>query len=151
VRLAADELGNLLRANSFLQTQRPPLLWDLETTGLEAFVRVMGELIAAGLARNGSDLVGLTLAMANVHVDDASSDPMPAGDHVAVSISGAGDWADAIWSPGDRRFVSLDLPAALDAAGAVHAYSRRLGDDTGSVTVLYPRARPPAAAPKAAG
>jgi hypothetical protein len=41
----------------------------------------------------------------------------------------------------DSTFVSADLPAALDTAGAVHAYARRLTDDSGSVTVLYRRSR----------
>jgi hypothetical protein len=151
MRLAADELGNLLRAHAYLQTHRPPILWDLETSSLDAFVRALGELIAAGLVRNGNDLGSLVLAMANVQIDPSASDPMPPGDLIAVSVSGAGQWADARWARGDRSFVTPDLPAALDAAGAAYAYSRRLGDDTGSVMVLYRRADPPAGEPTAAG
>ena len=140
MRLAAGELGNLLRAHAYLVVQRPPELWDVETTELEPFVRVMGELLAAGLARNGGDLGSLVLAVANVHVEAAASDPLPAGDLVAVSVSGRGTWPDARWRPGQEgEFVSEYLPAAFEAAGALHAYSRRVATDAGSVTVLYRR------------
>src|SRR3954471_20080864 len=122
MRLPADELGNLLRAHGYLVVQRPPELWDVETTELEPFVRVMGELLAAGLARNGGDLESLVLAVANVHVDGEASDPLPAGELVAVSVSGRGAWSDGCWRPGqDSAVVSADLPAALDTAGAAHA------------------------------
>lgn len=142
MRLTADELGNLLRAHAYMQTQRPPVLWDVETTGLEAFVRALGELIAAGLVRNGNDLGALVLAMANVRVEPSASDPMPAGEMVAISVSGSGEWTDGRWAPRSSTFVSFDLPAALEAAGAVYGYSRRLADDAGSITALYRRARP---------
>jgi hypothetical protein len=143
VRLPADELGRLLRAHGYLRVQRPPTLWDLETAGLEQFVRALGELIAAGLVRNGGDLGALVLNVSNVHVAEPTGGSLPVGDLVAVSISGAGgDWTDARWAPGDPAFMSFDLPAALAAAGAVHAYSRRLGPDSGSVTVLYRRPPP---------
>jgi hypothetical protein len=140
VRLPADELGNLLRAHGYLTVERPPELWDVDTTALEPFVRAMGELLAAGLSRNGGNLEALVLSVANVHVDAAAASPMPVGDLVAVSVAAAGSWADARWAPGsDVRFVSDDLPAAIEAAGAAHAYARRLTADSGSVTVLYRR------------
>lgn len=143
MRLSAGELDNLLRAHGYLTVLRPPELWDVETTELEPFVRVMGELLAAGLARNGGDLESLVLAVANIHVDVAASGPLPAGDLVAVSVSGPGGWVDGRWQPGrDSAFVSEYLPAAFEAAGAVHAYSRRLAADSGSVTVLYRRCQP---------
>jgi hypothetical protein len=151
VRLSADELGRLLVAHSYLQVQRPPALWDLETDGLEVFVRAMGELISTGLVHNGGDLEALVLAVANVHVADDASDPLPAGDLVAVSVSATGEWTDAHWAPGAPTFVSPDLPAALDAAGSVYAYSRRLAADRGSVTALYRRFPPPGRGPTAAG
>jgi hypothetical protein len=140
MRLPADELGNLLRAHGYLTVERPPELWDVDTSALEPFVRVMGELLAAGLARNGGNLEALVLSVANVHVDEAAGGPLPVGDLVAVSISAAGSWTDAQWAPGsDASFVSDYLPAAFEAAGAVHAYARRLTADSGSVTVLYRR------------
>ncbi|HZC73771.1 MAG TPA: hypothetical protein VE442_23980 [Jatrophihabitans sp.] len=139
MRLPAAELRALVRAHAYLQTQTPPELWHLETHSLEVFVRALGEMIAAALVRNGNDLGALTLGIANVHVVPEAADPLPIGDLVAVSIAGGGEWTDSRWAPGDTRFVSPDLPASLDAAGAVHAYSRRLGVDSGSVTALYSR------------
>ena len=141
MRLPADELANLLRAHAYLTVQRPPELWDVDTTELEPFVRVMGELLATGLARNGGDLASLVLAVANVHVEPESAGALPAGDLVAVSVSGRGAWPDARWQPGQEQgFVTEYLPAAFEAAGAVHAYSRQLAGDTGSVSVFYRRA-----------
>lgn len=151
MRLSADQLGSLLVAHAYLQVQRPPVLWDLETNGLEVFVRAMGEMISAGLVHNGGDLDGLVLAVSNVHVADDASDPLPAGDLVAVWVAAAGEWTDARWAPGGRSFVSPDLPAALEAAGSVYAYSRRQAPDRGSVTALYRRFPPPGRAPTAAG
>ena len=140
MRLPADELGNLLRAHGYLVVQRPPELWDVETSALEPFVRVMGELLAACLVRNGGDLESLVLAVANVHVPADAADPLPAGDLVAVSVCGRGSWTDERWRPGaENRFVTEYLSPAFEAAGAVHAYSRRLAADSGSVTVLYRR------------
>jgi hypothetical protein len=103
----------------------------------------MGELLAAALARNGGELEQLVLAVANVEVEVAASGPLPAGELVAISVSGGGSWTDDHWRPGQREtFVSEYLPAAFAAAGAVYAYSRRLRADFGSVTVLYRRWQP---------
>jgi hypothetical protein len=140
MRLLADELGNLLRAHGYLHVERPPELWDVETTELEPFVRVMGEVIAACLARNGGELESLVLSVANVHVAADSADPLPAGDLVALSVTGPGDWADASWVPDQGAgFVNTYLPTALSAAGAVYAYSRRREPSAGSLTALYRR------------
>jgi hypothetical protein len=143
MRLPAEELGNLLRAHGYVNVERPPALWDVETTGLQEFVRALGEMLAAGLVRNGNELRALTLAIANVRVSPDAGGPVPTGDLVAVSVSGRGDWTDSTWQPGSAAgFVSLDLPGALDAAGAVHGYSRRVAGGSGSVSVLYQRWRP---------
>jgi hypothetical protein len=136
--LTAAELEALLAAHAFLHVERPPELWQ-PASGLEAFIRLLGELIAAGLVRNGQDLGGLTLNVANVTVPAEAADPIPAGDFVAVTIRGAGDWSpEASWPRGDG-FVSADLPGAAAAAGAAYGYSRVLADGGGSVTVLVPR------------
>jgi hypothetical protein len=136
--LTASELEALLSAHAFLHVERPTELWA-PASGLEAFIRLLGELIAAGLVRNGQDLGGLTLNVANVTVPAEAADPIPAGDFVAVTIRGAGDWSpEASW-PRDERFVSTDLPGAAAAAGAAYGYSRAFDDRSGSVTVLVPR------------
>ena len=135
--MTAAELEALLASHAFLRVERPPELWA-PASGLEAFIRLLGELIAAGLVRNGRQLGALTLNVANVTVPPEAADPIPAGDFVAVTIRGAGDWVpEATW-PGDGAFVSPELPAAAAAAGAAYGYSRVLTDG-GSVTMLLPR------------
>ena len=133
----AAELESLLRAHGFLTVERPPVLWSLHTTGLESFVRALGESIAAALVRNGNDLAAVTLGVSNI-VDDEGRE------FVGVTLSGAGAWApEATWRAGsDVILAGADLTAALSAAGAVFGYVRDLGDGTGSVTAWYPRARP---------
>ena len=137
MRLDADELAALLRANSFVAIERPPQLWSLETADLESFVRLVGELLATGLARNGADLSTITLSAAHVVADDDAG-PMPAGEHVAISVRGPGSWPDGVW-PRDPGFLTDDIRTALTAAHAAAAYSRDLGPDGGAVTALFPR------------
>jgi len=153
VRLTADELASLLRAHAYLNVQRPPTLWGLETAGLEPFIRHLGELIAAGLSRNGNQLAELVLSVANVVVTPEAGGFIPSGEYVAVSISGAGSWPkDARWEPGGAiRLVSDDVTSAVLAAGARSAYCRWLGPDSGSITTLFPRSDPPVPAPTPAG
>jgi hypothetical protein len=139
MRLSATELGSLLRAHGYLTVERPPQLWDLETTALEPFVHVMGELQAAALARNGGNLATLALAVANLHVRADAADPVPAGDLVAITVRGPGTWPDARWSPGAGQFLNDYLAPACAAAGAVHAYARDLGAAGGSISVLFRR------------
>jgi hypothetical protein len=45
----------LLNAHAFLQVERPPTLWE-NACSLDAFVPLLGELIAAALVRNGGRL-----------------------------------------------------------------------------------------------
>jgi hypothetical protein len=137
--LTAAELEALLAAHGFLQVERPPELWA-PASGLEAFSRLLGELIAAGLVRNGQDLGALTLNVSNLTVPPEAADPIPAGDFVAVTIRGAGDWSpEASW-PRDGTFVSPELTAAAAPALAAYGYTRVLADG-GSVTILVPRMR----------
>jgi len=148
MRLGADELAALLRAHAYVQVERPPVLWDLRTESLEAFVRLMGEFLAAGLARNGADLSALRLNVANVHVGPDAADPIPEGDSVAITVAGAGTWTDGRWRPDAAEpLLTSDLTVALRASGAVYAYSRIEGAAYGSVTALFARYLPPTGAP----
>jgi hypothetical protein len=140
----APELEALLTAHAYLRVERPPALW---TTGvdLEAFLPLLGEMIAAGLVRNGQALGEITLNVSNVSVEPDDESHVPPGDFVAFTIRSRGDWApEATWSPGATTptpFVSADLAAAAARAGAAYGYTRTLALDQGSVTVFLPRAR----------
>jgi hypothetical protein len=140
--VTTSELEGLLRAHSFLKVERPPELWEPDVE-LEPFIRLLGEMIAAGLVRNGQELGEITLNVSNVVVDEAAAGPMPMGEFVAVTIKSAGDWSpETTWdSVGehDGSLVSHDLENALTVASAAWAYTRELGDE-GSVTVLFARA-----------
>jgi hypothetical protein len=128
------ELEGLLRAHAFLQVERPPELW-VPAAELEPFARVLGELIAAALARNGKVLEDVTLNVSNVVVEPEAAGLIPVGEHFAVTVGGAGDWMPETKWP---ELVNADLAAAAAAAGAVSGYSRAL-DGGGSVTVFFPR------------
>jgi hypothetical protein len=142
-RMLASELEGILNAHAFLRVERPPLLWEPDTE-LEPFIRALGEMIAAGLVRNGHELSEITLNVSNVTVEADAAGPMPAGDFVAVTIESNGDWGpEATWDPSGEIggvFISGDVESALDAAGAAWAYTRKSAPDAGSVTVLYRRA-----------
>jgi hypothetical protein len=100
-------------------------------------------MIAAGLVRNGQELSEITLNVSNVTVEPKAAGSMPAGDFVAVTIRSGGDWSpETTWNPAARQDGSLvgrDLETALTTASAAWAYTREVGADAGSVTVLYPR------------
>jgi hypothetical protein len=140
--VTTSELEGLLRAHSFLKVERPPALWEPDVE-LEPFIRLLGEMIAGGLVRNGQELGEITLNVSNVVVDDAAAGPMPMGEFVALTIRSAGDWSpETTWDPvaeQDGSLVSHDLENALNVASASWAYTRELGNE-GSVTVLFPRA-----------
>ena len=144
--LGSVKLEALLRAHSFLRVERPPALWEVDAEDVP-FVRALGEMIAASLGR-GNGLADLVLNVANVTVEDEAGDsgtePRP-GDYVAVTIKGRGDWGRELrWWPGcpSGRLVTDDLGSAARAAGARFGYVRS-GRDEGSVTIFYPRLRPP--------
>jgi hypothetical protein len=86
-------------------------------------------------------LAELTLNASNVTLDDDGPGGVAAGDYVAITIRGPGDWEpDVSWTPASTDpFWSLDLDAALRAASATSAYRRRLGSYEGSITVFIPR------------
>jgi hypothetical protein len=144
--MLATELEGILNAHAFLKVERPPLLWEPDAE-LEPFIRALGEMIAAGLVRNGHELSEIRLNVSNVTVEADSAGPMPAGDFVAVTIASEGDWGpETSWKPSTEfRSVSVsgDLESALDSAGAAWAYTRQSAPDAGSITVLYRRATRP--------
>jgi hypothetical protein len=124
-----------------MRTECPPAPWS-PAAEEQPFFRLLGELVAAGLARNGNEPSELTLNVSNVVVDQAAADPWPAGEFVAITVSGAGDWSPERTWPAEQAggpFVGADLEAALQATGAAWAYSRAL-EGRGSVTVFLRRA-----------
>jgi hypothetical protein len=144
--MPASELEGILNSHAFLRVERPPMLWETEVD-LEAFIRALGEMIAAGLARNGQELSEITLNVSNVTVEPETAGPMPAGGFVAVTIRSGGDWSpETTWDPAashdgshDGSLVGHDLETALTTASAAWTYTRELGVDAGSVTAFYPR------------
>lgn len=129
-----------LSAHTFMQIERPPVLWEVDTEDV-SFVRMLGEMIAVGLGR-GSELEDLVLNASNVTVGpDAADESFPAGDYVAITVRGRGDWgAEERWFAGAPRakgWIRCIDRAAVEA-GAILVYSRNLGD-TGSLTALLPR------------
>ena len=138
--MTAAELDGLLNAHAYLRVERPPTLWPPDSE-LEPFTRLLGEMIAAGLVRNGGVLAELTLNVSNVVIEPEVAGPLPAGEFVAVTIRGQGDWKpETSWTaPARSGAVLKSVQEAASAAGAAHLYSRVLGDDDGSVTVLLPR------------
>ena len=136
------DLEALLRAHGFMRVERPPELGEVDTDD-EPFLRMLGEMIAAGLGR-GNELAELTLNVSNVTVEPDDEDgSIPQGDYVAVTVRGAGTWEDDLWRTGQGRTRGLlsNIGPAADAAGAVHAYARDLGGG-GSVTAFLPRLAP---------
>ena len=136
-------MPSLLRAHAYVRTEAPPEPWTPEADDT-TLVPLVGEMLAAALAR-GTELADVTLSFANVVVEPDPDDPgpMPTGDHVAVSVLGGGDWSpERTWRPGDggAPFVSPDLHAAAERAGAVFGYTRQLPDGGGGVVVWFRRA-----------
>ena len=128
-----------LRSHAFMKVERPPLMWSPDTED-EPFLLMLGEMIALGLGR-GTELADLTLNVSNVRVDqDEEGESIPEGDYVAVTVRGAGAWADELWHAGQGQTTGLlgNVGPAAEAAGAVSAYTRNLGAG-GSVKALLPR------------
>ena len=137
-------LDSILRAHAFMQVERPPELWEVDSEDVR-FLPLLGEMIVVGL-RHGVELAGLTLSAVNVVVEEAAaSETGPAaGEYVAVTVSGPGSWgADATWRP--RRGSGSPVLAALDerltSAGARYAYLRNL-ISRGSLTIFPLRQAP---------
>ena len=133
------DLDALLNAHAFMRVERPPQLWEVDVDD-EPFIRMLGEMIVVGLLHHDV-LAELTLNASNVTVGDDGLEWVAAGDYLAISIRGRGDWeGDMSWTPASAEpFWSPDLDIAVRAASASFAYRRRLGDDEGSITVFVPR------------
>ena len=139
------KLDALLRAHEFLRVERPPQLWEVQTED-EQLVPLLGEMIAASLARSRGALGALTLNVSNVVVPPAAAEgPIgpPPGEFVALSVKGAVAWdADAVWLPEQpwQEATLHDLTARLGPAQARYAYIRRHAE--GSITVFLARLTP---------
>lgn len=139
-----DELEAVLNAHAFLRVERPPQLWPTAVE-LESFLRLLGEMIAAGLVKNGGSLEATTLNIANVTVEPDDESSVPAGDFVALTVHCAGDWSpETVWreTSGNRGepFVTADLQRAALESGAAYGYTRVLAEGYGSLTMFLPRA-----------
>jgi hypothetical protein len=134
------ELDAILRANEFVRVERPPSLWEADTDEV-GVIRLIGEMIAAGLGR-GNDLGDLVLNASNVTIEPGSEPTgVAAGDYVALSVRGGGDWGpEWTWRPGETTSnkVFCHVEAEATGARAVWAYSRTL-EGEGSVTVFIRR------------
>jgi hypothetical protein len=125
-----------LRAHAFLRVEKPPEVWEIAGDD-RGFLRLLGELIVAGLAR-GNALGDLLLNVSNVVVEvDTPGAAPPGGRFVALTVSGMGDWEpELVWTPERsviRGVVGVDLDAAFRSAGVPYAYVRA-GTEGGSVT-----------------
>lgn len=134
------DLGPYLRAHSYLRVERPFTLWLADVDDV-ALVRLTGELLAYALGR-GTELGDIVMRANNVTVPDDS--PVAAGDYVAITIEGAGDWSPEVsWTPddgdADTVLMNEDVTRAARAAGIRWGYTRALADG-GSVTIMLPRA-----------
>src|SRR5688572_5783049 len=123
-------LDALLRAHGFMRVERPPQLWEADTDD-ERFIPLLGEMIAASLAR-GAKLEELTLNVANVTApppEPGDTGGPAAGDYVAVTVRGEVAWeADATWAPGRPWTLPRldDLTRRLAPAGVRFGYTRNL-------------------------
>jgi hypothetical protein len=140
--MRSADLEAVLAAHAYLRVERPPQLWDTDVE-LEAFLRLLGEMIAAGLVRNGGVLSEIALNVSNVTVEPEAGAAVPPGDFLALTVRSAGRWGpEATWQPGVTEvapFVSADLEAAARHARAAYGYSRSLVDDQSSLTIFLRR------------
>ena len=104
-------------ARGFLRVEQPPELWPADCDD-ELLVRLTGELIASALTR-GTDLPDVVLRANNVVVTE--DDDPPAGDYVALTVEGVGDWGPELrWSPDPvpaETLLNPDVDAAARAVG----------------------------------
>jgi hypothetical protein len=135
---------SMLRAHSYMRTGRPSDTWDPDVDD-QTFFALLGEMIVVGMHR-GNDLGELTLSITNVTVMPGAEGPIPAGDHVAITISGRGDWTpEQTWSReagASEPFVTTDLDAAIVASDAIYGYTKASAG-TGGITAMFPAATPP--------
>ena len=136
---------DLLADHPEVRIERPPLLWEARADRATAGA-LLDAMIAAALVRNGGRPDAVTVNLSNFVVEPSAADPLPAGELVAVTVASAGRWGpEGTWRGGDddaQPLVDRRVEAALAVSGAVFAYTRSLGEDRGSVTVLFPRDDP---------
>lgn len=82
-----------------------------------------------------------------IAVEDSAAGSLPVGEHVAMTVRGAGNWSPEGTSARGRGaspspFVSFDLEAAAEASDAAFGYTRQTGPTDGSITLLIARAGP---------
>jgi len=135
----------MLRAHSYMRTGRPSDRWDPDVDD-QTFFALLGEMIVVGMHR-GNDLGELTLSVTNVTVMPGAEGPIPAGDHVAITVSGRGDWTpEQTWSreagASEEPFVTTDLEAAIVASDAIYGYTQASAE-AGGITAMFPAATPP--------
>jgi hypothetical protein len=137
------DLDALLKAHAFMRVERPPELWEVDLLD-EPFIRLVGELLVVGL-RHHDVLAELTLNASKVVLAEDVPAGVPAGDHIAITVRGPGDWGPELtWTPASTEPLGSEfLDAAARRASVDFAYLRRLGADEGSITVFVPRRHPP--------
>lgn len=134
-------LDALLRAHSFMRVERPSELWDACTDD-QHLIPLLGEMIAACLARSSGQFSALTLNASNVVVPaEASADGGPPfGEFVALTVKGAVRWeADAVWlteKPWSANALE-ELTQRLAPASVRYAYIR--SGPVGSITIFLGR------------
>ena len=112
-----------------LVLQRPPELWQARTD--EKSLMTLLQAMLSTMAAN-------TLNFSNVVVEPtADESPVPAGEFVALTVSGEdGREPDGSW-PGESKLLA-GLGSQLVAAGARYAYVRSIRGK-GSITVFLDR------------
>ena len=140
------KLDAILRAHGFMNVERPPELWEVDTEDVRV-LPLLGEMIAAALA-GGAELGELTLNASNVVVEaDSDSEskarpPLP-GEYVAVTVRGSADLGpDAAWhtEAAETSGLLARLRRRFIVAGSPYAYIRRAAPEN-SITVFLPRAQ----------
>jgi hypothetical protein len=132
------KLDDFLRAHEFMRVERPPELWEINCEDDTAFVNVLGETIVVGLL-HGNELADMVLNASNVTIDEsAGSQNLRSGDYVALTVRGRGEWEDGRWYPGAEDVPGdlAKLREPFEVARVPHAYTRDLGAEGGSITVL---------------
>jgi hypothetical protein len=134
------DLAPYLRAHAYLQVERPPLLWHVDTDEVP-FLRVLGQMLAYGL-RGGRELGELVLNVNNVVVEpDPEGNWIEPGEYVALTVRHpVPPESESKWRPETDTAAPFDEWAEdLCAARFVLGYTRILAEG-GSVTVWLRRA-----------
>ena len=132
------KLEALLGKFPALKVERPPELWEAETTDEKSLVALLEAMIAATAAD--------TLNFSNVVVEPSADEErgpndIPEGEFVALTASGSNAAEpDGTW-PGKSKLLA-GLERELIYAGAQYAYVRSI-HGRGSITVFLDRCAAP--------